>query len=76
MNLREKIDGCIYWEKWLDGLALPEQCKNALESLIQSEKKAAVEQALALAYAKACSMTDNHGPKHFIDPIVSRLFPS
>lgn len=44
MNLREEIDGCIDWESWLDGQALPEECKVALEALILREKKASVEE--------------------------------
>lgn len=52
---------------------------DALEALVLREKKVAVEQALALAYAEVCGSREGvgtHGPEKFIEPIVNRLFPS
>jgi hypothetical protein len=52
---------------------------NGIRLTVEREKRAAVEQALALAYAEVCGSregVETYGPEKFIDPIVSRLFPS
>jgi hypothetical protein len=69
-QLRQEIKEGLYWSD------STEQRQQWIMELVEKEKRAAVDQALALSYQQACRGDIDTGAEDFYRPIMERLFPS